>query len=255
MGTLARLAGRTSRKSVFYTKKLSWTLGLQSCFATPVGVLHIPRTAVSPTIFYHLTVGDYEAPERALLEQHLSADDRVIELGAGIGFLANLYGRRCAQQRHLAIEASPVMSDLIRTNTEHLNNVEVLNALAGRSASGGDGSSTPTVPFYVYEDFWTSSTEPIHVNNPDRRLVQTVHLPMVDLDALIAERDCTMLVCDIEGGESELLRTFALNVPKILMELHWKTLGMSGAMKVLAMLEERGYRLSGSPDVLMAIMG
>lgn len=220
---------------------------------TPVGALQIPRALVSPTIFYHLTTGDYEAPERSLLERHLDPTDRVIELGAGIGFLANLYGRRCAAQQHLAIEASPVMSDLIRRNTQHLANLEVLNALAARPSSGTAASATSTAPFYIYQDFWASSTEPIHLTNPARKLVRTVQVPLVDLDALIAERGCTMLVCDIEGGEAELLRTFALEVPKIVMELHWQTLGIAGAMQVLRMLEARGYELSGSPEVVMAI--
>jgi FkbM family methyltransferase len=252
MITRVSRAGRARRKAAFYAKKLAWIGGMKSYFATDVGRLHVPRALVSSTIFYHLTNSDYEVPERTLLEENLSADDRVIELGAGIGFLAHVYGRRCPGQRHLAIEASPMMSDLIRTNTRRLDNVDVLNALAGRVSSTDGAATPPTVPFYVYEDFWASSTVPLHRTNPDRRLVQTVQVPVVDLDALIAERGCTMLVCDIEGGEAELLRTFALNVPKIVMELHWQTLGIPACMRVLTMLQERGYQLSGSPDVLMA---
>lgn len=236
-----------STKLTFYTRKLSWILGLRERFETPVGTLSIPRASVSPTIFWHLTTGDYETPERTLLDQHLDATDRIIELGAGIGFLANLYGRRCPEARHLAIEASPVMCDLIRVNTQALGNVDVLNALAGRDAHHD------TRDFYVYRDFWASSTQPIHETDPTRQLVRTVQVPMVDLDALIAERRCTFLVCDIEGGEDALVRTFDLKVPKILMELHWRELGMARALRILRLFEDRGYTLSGSPDVFFAV--
>lgn len=241
-----RRGAHASKKIAFYARKLTWLLGLRDRFDTPVGALTIPRAGVSPTLFWHLTTGDYEVPERALLHEHLRAADRVIELGAGIGFLANVYGRRCPEMRHLAIEASPIMCDLIRTNTQHLGNVDVLNALAGRD------SERATRDFYIYRDFWASSTQPIHVTNPERRLVETVQVPMVDLDALIAERECSFLVCDIEGGEDSLVRTFELKVPKILMELHWRELGMERALHILRVFEDRGYTLTGSPEVFLA---
>lgn len=249
-GVTTRLAA-ARRKGQFYAKKLAWMSGAARRFQTPVGMLTIPREAVSPTIFYHLTEGDYEEPERRLLEEHLSPDDRVIELGAGMGFMANLYGRRCPNERHLAIEASPEMSALAATNTSHLTNVQVLNAVAARPAPTSAGQA-PSVPFHIYESFWGSSTEPLHLTDPERRLVRTVQVPVVDLDALIAEYRCTTLVCDIEGGEFDLLRTFELNVPTLLIELHWRALGMSRALSVLTTLESRGYRLSGSPDVFLA---
>lgn len=238
---------RASKKITFLARKLAWISGLRDRFDTQVGALTIPRAGVSPTLFWHLTTGDYEVPEHRLLHEHLRATDRVIELGAGIGFLANLYGRRCPQTRHLAIEASPVMCDLIRTNTQHLGNVDVVNALAGRDPERA------TRDFYIYRDFWASSTQPIHLRNPDRQLVKTVQVPIVDIDALIAERECSFLVCDIEGGEDSLVRTFELNVPKILMELHWSELGMERALHILRVFEDRGYTLTGSPDVFLAV--
>lgn len=248
MSFLSRHAGGTGRKAVFYAKKIAWLAGLTSRFSTAVGPLHLPRARISPTVFYHLTNDDYEVPELDLLERHLTPDDRVVELGAGLGFLANVYGRRCQPQHHLAIEANPAMSALVRTNTESLGNIDVLNAIAARPDDGAT-----TMPFYVYDDFWASSTQPIHLSHPDRTLRQTLDVPVIDLDALLLQRQCTLLVCDIEGGEAELLRSFTLDVPKILMELHWQTLGVSRAAQIIRQLESRGYRLSGSPEVLMAV--
>lgn len=248
LSAVGRIAARSSGKGVFYARKLAWLLG-RTQFATSVGALTVPRSTVSPTIFYHLTTGDYEVPELQLLEQFLEPSDRVIELGAGIGFLANVYARRCPA-RHLAIEASPVMCDLIRTNTRALANLDVLNALAARPA-GPDGAAK--VPFYLYEDFWASSMQPLHLTDPSRRLVRTVDVPTVDLDALIREHNCSLLICDIEGGESALLKAFALDVPKILLELHWQALGIATAVQVLTTLEARGYTLHGSPEVVMAV--
>ena len=150
--------------------------GFSTRFATDVGPLEVPRGLISPAIFYHLVTHDYELPELTLLDQHLHGDDRVIELGAGLGFLANRYGRRCPQQHHLAIEANPVMSALARRNTVGVPNVDVLNGLAARAATGS-GATAPTVPFYVYRDFWASSTEPVHLHNPALRLLRTEAVP------------------------------------------------------------------------------
>jgi FkbM family methyltransferase len=258
MSLIEHMLSPIADKCAFHARKLPWTLGLKSRFNTRVGLLTVPRAIVSPAIFYHLINGDYESPELALLDEYLTPDDNVIELGAGIGFLANRYGKRCPNQSHLTIEASPVMADLIRTNTRHLGNIEVINAVAARSQTSSstdipNTSSPRTVDFHVYTDYWASSTQPIHLTNPERHLVRTLQVNMIDLDELIARRHVTMLVCDIEGGEYELVKTFELNVPKILMELHWRELGMMRALSVLRTLEERGYSLLGSPDVLMAI--
>jgi FkbM family methyltransferase len=257
MSLVEHVVSPLAQKVAFHARKLPWTLGLKSRFNTRVGLLTIPGTLVSPAIFFHLMNGDYESPELALLDQYLSVDDSVIELGAGIGFLANRYGKHCPHQRHLAIEASPIMVDLVRTNTKHLGNVDVINAVAARppvsAAAGRPDESPHTVDFHVYSDFWASSTQPLHLTNPQRQLVRTVQVDMIDLDEVIASRHAQMLVCDIEGGEYDLVRTFDLNVPKILMELHWHELGMAKALSVLRILEERGYRLLGSPDAFMAM--
>ncbi len=245
-----------ARKFAFHARKLPWTLGVKSRFHTRVGVLTVPRAVVSPAIFYHLVTGDYEAPELALLDEYLNPDDRVIELGAGIGFLANRYASRCARQKHVTVEASPGMADLIRVNTGHLGNVEVINAVAARVPADPLhrlNGWRPSVDFYEYSDYWASSLSPVHVTNPQRHLVRTVKVDAIDLDTLIASHGANMLICDIEGAEYDLVNSFAINVPKILMELHWRELGIERAMTVLRMLQERGYQLFGSPDVLMAI--
>ncbi len=243
---------RATRKAAFYGQKLLWLAG-RSHFDTPVGPLEIPRSVVSPLLFYHLVAGDYEGPERRLLERHLGPNDRVIELGGGIGFLANVYGRRAPAERHLAIEASPVMCNLIRSNTSALQNVDVLNAVAARVATAeGAGAAATSMPFHVYEDYWASSLEPLHERDASKRLLRTERVPVVDLDALIVERRCTLLVCDIEGGEYDLFRAFAVDVQTIVLELHWAALGVARALEILKRLDARGYTLEGTPDVLIA---
>jgi FkbM family methyltransferase len=259
------LATRIIRKCAFYAQKLPRDLGLKHRFNTQVGPMNLPKAAISSNIFFHLINRDYEAPELALLDQYLSPDDRIIELGAGIGFLANRYAQYCPNQEHLAIEASPIMADVIRTNTDNLKNLTVINALAtkqntateNRPTKANDAinvNDTPeSIDFYIYSDFWASSTLPIHLTNRNRKLVKTIQVPTLDLDKLIHQHQATLLICDIEGGESDLLQMFELNVPKILMELHWRELGMESSVSILKALQSRGYKLFGTPDVLMAI--
>ena len=256
MSLVEHVVSPVARKLAFHARKLPWTLGVRNRFHTKVGVLTVPKTVVSPAIFYHLVNGDYETPELTLLDEYLSPDDRVIELGAGIGFLANRYGKRCPAQTHVTVEASPGMADLIRLNTRHLGNIEVINAVAAKPPTSElhlRNGSAHTVDFHEYKDYWASSLAPVHLTNPQRRLVRTLKINTIDLDELIRTRHANMLVCDIEGGEYDLIKHFNIDVPKILMELHWKELGMVRAMTVLRTLQERGYQLVGSPDVLMAL--
>lgn len=65
--------------------------------------------------FFHA----YEKQERILIERHLLADDRVLELGGCLGFIANLTHRRlspAARAVHTVVEANPAMVDYLERN-------------------------------------------------------------------------------------------------------------------------------------------
>ncbi len=187
--------------------------------------------------------GNYEASERELLLKHISPADKVVELGSGIGFLANEYCKQSNQQ-HIAIEASPKFCELIKQNTKQYSNLRIINGIASIKSE--------PMTFNIYKDFWVSSLLELHLEH-DLQLVEQVQIPTVNLDSLIKEHQTTLLICDIEGGEVELFQDFQLDVNKIILELHWGMIGFEAATQIITTLLERGYRISGCPDIFIAI--
>jgi len=60
--------------------------------------------------------GDYEFAERKLLLRILRADDRVLEVGAGIGALGLVAARVCGAENVLSYEPNPTTIPLIKAN-------------------------------------------------------------------------------------------------------------------------------------------
>ena len=157
----------------------------------------------------------YERTEAVHLD--VAEDDRVLELGVGLGYISTLI-LRSNPKAYLGIEPNPDMMPMIE-KVFTLNGVdgEVRNAVVQK---------TPTfspADFYVREDFWSSSIEP-------GGHVKTVKVQQVDIDDLIAEFSPTLIVCDVEGAEAELFAD-PPDVDRLYVELHDCTLEMDGFTK------------------------
>ena len=138
----------------------------------------------------------------------LRPEDRVLELGAGIGFLSAYCAKRLEDgSRVLAVEADPHMCDAIR-NTFLANEltVEVVNAAV---SGGGEPQALARA-----EDFWSTRTGPVGADE-SRPVV-----PGVTLESLVEHHRPTVVVCDIEGGEETLTDSVLPGVRAVLIEVH-----------------------------------
>ena len=199
------------------------------------------RIAVNSDLFSKAMVeaiysGRYEIQEAEILEQTIAADDRVLEIGAGIGFLACLAARflNDAEDQLTVVEANPQLIPLIQQNlARNGKGARVMHAILG----GDDGGE---LPFYVVPDFWASSLEP-------QAGAERVFVPKRSFAGLVDAFSPTYLNVDIEGGEIELLKSEPLrSVKKILLELHPKQSGSLAASQLLASLIDRGFALDFS---------
>ncbi len=183
--------------------------------------------AITPTIAKYLYKGAYEAQERRIIGESLRADDVVLDVGGGLGFIAAFCARRC--RGVTVVEANPDLCPVIR-DTLALNGLagEVVNAVL----APGDGTAT----FHVARDFWASSLCPV----PDT--VRTVEVPALAASALMARVRPTYLVMDIEGGEAELLPHIPLDGVRCLcVEIHPEATGQEAMDKALASVTARGF--------------
>lgn len=161
---------------------------------------------VTPTIARALESGSYEADEYQALKKILRKTDRVLELGSGLGLLATYCAKRLEDNsRVLTVEADPKMADVIRA-TFVANDVSPELLIAAVSGSG------KPMKLERSENFWSTKTSPALEG------VETVD--GVALSTLIERHRPTILICDIEGGETTLTETAIEGVRAVLIEVH-----------------------------------
>ena len=174
--------------------------------------------------------GYFEAEEAAQIPHIVRADDVVLDIGAGIGFISTLISRRAKQV--ISVEANPdllpFMADLHSLNG--VENAQRLNVVLSNSKPG-------TATFYQREDFWMGSLA--SGPNPYK---STVDVPTMGFNTLLKFESITLIVCDIEGAESFLFDDVELaSVDRIYLELHDHITGLKGVASVFAAMAARGF--------------
>ncbi|MDR3520674.1 MAG: FkbM family methyltransferase [Acidocella sp.] len=162
-----------------------------------------------------LTDNRYEGGERNVLPLLIEPGDRVLEIGSAIGVLAMVSASIVGQENVICFEANPKLIADAKLN-HFLNGFEINTVncvLQNRVIWEGSGT---LLPFYVREDFWASSL--MHPVGS----IETIYVPTKCLEEQIEQFGANVLVCDIEGGEVELLEHADLTgINKILMEIHY----------------------------------
>lgn len=206
--------------------------GLMKTVQLPGAKVSVDERHISKHVRGFIAANKYERDEFAIVSKTLKADDRVMEVGAGIGYLACYCASviRDASRLH-CFEANPNLIPLIENNRA-LNGVEFTlhNALIG------EGGGTATL--YVPEDFWSASLAP-------REDAEALTVPMADAQETLQALSPTYLIMDIEGGEVDLLPQLDLSsVQQICVEVHPEKTGQGAIDELLARLSEAGFRRS-----------
>lgn len=177
--------------------------------------------------------GYYEAPELRLVKQHLQPDDRVMEIGAGIGLLSGFSAKMIGSERVFAFEANPALEIAIRENYA-LNHVAPTLGMA--LIGHGEGERD----FFVGKNFWASS---IYQKAEGARPIK---VPILDFNTTLRSIDPTFLYIDIEGGEYDLIPGADFhNVRKLLIEIHDWALTEEQVASTIQKLEKHGFVLKG----------
>lgn len=224
---MIRPGGKTEKR----IKTLLWRFP-KADFSTNFGVrLPLKHPAITPPILKDIFFGVYESKEAELVGKRIAADDVVMEIGAGIGFLSALAAKITGSERVFAYEANPQLMDVIK-------HVHVLNQVSPTVSNVllGDGEDERT--FWLEKDYWASS---LIQGSPDATPIQ---VRQIDLNREIERIQPTFLILDIEGGEYELLRHARLDpVRKIVIEVHPHVLGYHRISEMLGWLFAAGFAL------------
>jgi FkbM family methyltransferase len=183
--------------------------------------------------------GRYERPEREAVRRFVDPDLPVIEFGGSIGVISCLTNRRLLDPKaHVVVEANPALVPLLRANRDRNRcQFTVLARVVGYSGARAF--------FYVDQsNFVIGST----VTTQPGSGVDVLQVETIDLRSIVDQRnfDRVTLICDIEGGEGELLRyeadVIGARVVTLILEVHEWSMGQSRTAECLKQIAELGFR-------------
>lgn len=216
-------------------------------------VLHGKKVIVDKRKFSHVIIKTlyrerYEQSEIRSVRRALDPDDRVLEIGSGMGLVSMIVADLVGDHNILCFEADPEMVEIARRNFSlNKHNIEIRHGLV----SSGNVPHSATKKFNVHSDFWSSSS------HREQGSVRTIDVPSNNLDALLESFCPTVLLMDIEGDEVELLMgvTGFGPIRKIIMETHYRFAGRNETDRMIRHLYSMGFdidlQLSGSDQVVL----
>lgn len=224
----------------------------QRQFAEMAGVkIPIDDSVMSDHMKSVIADGKYEKQEASQIPRIVQDGERVVELGAGVGFIGTLVWLTGKAASIDLYEANPKLVPVIeKTRTINGAAFQIHNKVV--TSKPGEA----TLPFYVRQNFWASSLAPEPYGYLDK-----VDVPTISFADMLALHQPTMLVVDIEGGELQLFDSVALGtVKKVYIELHQKVIGRRGMKRVFDFFHAQNFHYDqnhscGSVVLLRSVTG
>ena len=196
--------------------------------------LRIPGHCLGPPLIEALQAGRYEHTEAAALERHLQAGDRVLDLGAGAGYLSCLAARIVGAENVTAVEANPDMIAAIRGNLDD-NGAGEAKLIAG--AIVPDLHPGETVRFRRNAAFWAAALAEEGAQEGGR----ISEVAALRLGPLLAEYRPSVVVMDLEGAEVLLSdHIWPDHVRLLIMEIHTGRYDGAGVKRIFDGLSGSG---------------
>lgn len=194
--------------------------------------LAVPEAELGPRLREALTTGRYEHAEAHALATHLKPGDRVLDLGAGCGYLTILAAGVVGSSAVTAVEPNPALVPVIVENVAR-NGLPPVGVIHGAVVAGQGGGQ---VALSLRGGFWAGSTV------RDDHGPKVVEVPALGLAALLSDHRPTVVVADIEGAEEALFDApLPLPLRVAILELHPNVYGSSGVARVFAGFAASGF--------------
>lgn len=200
------------------------------------GVKVPPSPYLNETRIRRINEARYEGQEIAGALAVTGPEDRVIELGAGLGIVGAVVQRNAQPAAMVSFEANPEM-------IPHIEALYALNRIKSKIRLHNKvliaAPERPEhVSFFLRNSFLGSS-----LADTEKRETRKVRVPTADYEALRASFAPSVLIMDIEGGELELLRHASLEgLRAMVIEFHPEVYGKSGMRECKNILRDAGFR-------------
>jgi FkbM family methyltransferase len=195
--------------------------------------LYLPEAALKGTLERALSSGRYENHEADALLMHLRPADRLLDLGAGLGFICALAAGVLGEGSVFGIEAGPETVKLARKNLA-ANGFPGVKLMRGAVVAAGEGD----VEFGQRPAFWASG-----LKGPEGwpENAEVIRVPARPIGKLLAKLSPTVICCDIEGGELQALTQPLPGVRLVVVETHPQVYGADGVERITLALVEQGF--------------
>jgi len=176
----------------------------------------------------------YEELEFQQLRDIIQPGERILEIGAGIGFISTHCAKNKKVEKILAIEANPNLIPFIK-EIHHLNNVQNVEIISGVLMTNPTAKETN---FYLRSEFWASSLSPVYQH------YKSIKVPVFGFNNVVKEFKPTLIICDIEGGEVDLFQKAHLQlnkVEKVYLEVHQERIGRKGMLSLFNAFHRKNF--------------
>lgn len=207
----------------------------------------LDREALPLPILKAMLKGWYEADEVRLMKAMLEPNDRVLELGSGIGITTMVAADIVGEDSVFPHELNPRLIEWSSYN--FAQNGKKINVCSSALVPSSH-KRTDKIDFHIHKKFWGSSL----LKRPGTK--ETIQVPVAALEDTIRHHNTNCLLMDIEGAEVDLLSSADLSgIEKIIMEIHYGIAGRGPTDAMVRHLINNGFSidlmLSGNGIVAM----
>ncbi len=195
--------------------------------------LYLPEPALKGNLERALSSGRYENHEVDALLLHMRPGDRLLDLGAGLGFICAVAARVLGEAAVAGVEAGPETVRLARKNLA-ANGFPGVKVVRGAVVGVGEGE----VEFGQRPAFWASALKGPEGWPENANVIQ---VPARPIGKLLARFAPSVICCDIEGGELDVLVQPLPGVRLVVVETHPLVYGAEGVARISAALEAQGF--------------
>jgi FkbM family methyltransferase len=200
----------------------------------------VDQDRYSETIRKSLTEGHYEGRERKLVGEFLRPDDRVLEVGTAIGVVSMTAASIVGATNVATFDANPAIVSDAQENFRR-NGLQAIASHVGILACRRKFIENRTAEFYISKDFWASR---LNATPTSHDIVRSETVPIRCLEREIAAHEANVLICDIEGGEVQLLTGADLSgIRLIILETHYWAAGEAPTDAMIRDLIMQGFAL------------
>ena len=191
-------------------------------------------------VVWALDQGDYEEAERNLVKDFLLPTDRVLEIGTAVGVVSMTAAKIVGPNNVLTFDANPEIAADAKDNFRR-NRLSDIVSEVGVLVCRKHFRENEQVEFFIDKEFWASRLD---ANSSSDGIINTVKVPTLCLEQIISSHNATVLICDIEGGEVNLLSEADLSgIRVIIIETHYWAVGETVTDSMIRNLILQGFSL------------